>query len=113
MKPAQTCAVVLVTAPDLTVARKLVRVVLTARLAACGNLIPKLESHYWWEGKIDTSAEVLILFKTKVKALEALEQLILQHHPYDTPEIIALNLGRGTPRYLAWIEECVALNPQH
>ncbi len=104
MKRAQRYRLVLVTAPDLKTARSLTRGVLKARLAACGNLLPKLESHYWWKGKIESSPEVLILFKTTATALPALERLILKQHPYDTPEILSLSLTSGTDRYLAWIE---------
>ena len=97
--------VVLVTTPDLKTARKLVGLALAARLVACGNLIPRLESHYWWQGKIETSREVLILFKTTTASLPALEKLVLANHPYETPEIIALPLSKGTERYLSWIQE--------
>ncbi len=107
MKSARPYAVVLVTAPSLKVARQLVRSALQARLVACGNLIPKLESHYWWQGAIETSDEVLILFKTRSSALARLEKFLLAAHPYDTPEMLALPIGHGTPRYLRWLSECV------
>lgn len=103
MKSARNFAIVLVTAPDLKTARALARAALDARLVACANLIPKLESHYWWQGKVERSNEVLILFKTTKPKLAALEKLILARHPYDTPEFIALPLTSGTPRYLDWI----------
>jgi periplasmic divalent cation tolerance protein len=103
MKAAHNFAVVLVTAPDLKTARVLARAALHARLVACANLIPKLESHYWWEDKLERSKEVLILFKTTKGKLGRLEKLILARHPYDTPEFIAIPLDSGTPRYLDWI----------
>ena len=103
MKAARNFAVVLVTAPDLKTARVLARAALHARLVACANLIPKVESHYWWQGKLERSNEVLILFKTTKDKLGALEKLILSKHPYDTPEFIALSLDFGTPCYLDWI----------
>lgn len=105
MESAQDYALVLVTAPDPDTARSLVRLALDAHLVACGNLVPGLESHYWWQGKIETSAEVLILFKTTGPCLSALESLILAHHPYDTPEIIAVPLTSGTAKYLTWIKD--------
>ena len=103
MKAAHNFAVVLVTAPDLKTARVLARAALHARLVACANLIPKLESHYWWEDKLERSKEVLILFKTTKGKLGRLEKIILARHPYDTPEFIAIPLDSGTPRYLDWI----------
>ena len=103
MIPAPPFTLVLVTAPDLTVARNLVRLALEAHIVACGNLVPALESHYWWQGKIETSQEVLVLFKTAETQLNALERLVLTNHPYETPEIIALPLTHGTQRYLGWL----------
>ena len=107
MKSAKPFAVVLVTAPDLKVARRLARGALRARLVACANLIPRIESHYWWQGRIKKGAEVLILFKTTRGQLAALEKFILAGHPYDTPEFVVLPLAAGTRRYLDWISTAV------
>jgi len=103
MKSARNYAMVLVTAPNLKIARALTRAALEARLVACANLIPNLESHYWWQGKLERSNEVLILFKATKRKLPALERLILVKHPYDTPEFIAIRLDAGTPRFLDWL----------
>jgi periplasmic divalent cation tolerance protein len=105
MKATAHFRVVLVTAPDLKTARRLARAALRERVAACANLIPGLESHYWWRGKMETSREVLILFKTRASLLRKLERLILDEHPYDTPEFVAFRLTAGTDRYLAWLEQ--------
>ncbi len=100
----QTFKVVFVTAPNLRVARKLARTALEARLVACANLIPRLESHYWWRGKLERSTEILIVFKTTQKQLAALEKLVLANHPYDTPEFVALPISAGSRRYLEWLQ---------
>ena len=100
-------SVVLVTAPDLNTARKLARAALAKSLIACANLIPKLESHYWWRGKIETGTEVLMLLKTANSRLDSLEKLILAEHPYDTPEFIVLPINRGNKRYLDWLASSV------
>ena len=94
---------VFVTAPDLKVARALAKAALQKRLAACANLVPKMESHYWWRGKIESSAEVLILFKTLKRKLPALEKMILDKHPYDTPEFLVLAVDAGNQKYLKWM----------
>ena len=107
MKPAGKHAVVLVTAPDLKTARKLARAALEARLIACANLIPRIESHYWWQGKIEAGAEVLLVLKTTTARLAALEKMILARHPYDTPEFLVLPVTRGTKRYLDWVDQSV------
>lgn len=96
-------AVVLVTAPDLKTARQLARAALDARLIACANLVPRIESHYRWQGKIERGAEVLLMLKTTSKNLAKLEKLILTCHPYDTPEFLVLPLRAGTRRYLDWL----------
>ena len=111
MKPSAEFFVVLVTVPSLKVARALARSALRERLAACANLVPKIESHYWWQGQIESSAEVLILFKTAKRRLARLEEFVLAHHPYDTPEFVVLPITRGTKRYLAWLDSSVGLKP--
>jgi len=103
MKTAAKFAIVLVTAPDLKTARALAKASLQARLTACANLIPKIESHYWWQEKIESGAEVLLILKTQKSKLIALEKLILTKHPYDTPEFLVLPLSAGNKKYLDWL----------
>ncbi len=103
MKSAAAFAVVLVTAPDLKTARTLAKAALQARVVACANLFPKIESHYWWQGKMEAAAEVLIVFKTRKAKLAALEKLILSKHPYDTPEFLVLPLSAGSRKYVEWL----------
>ena len=105
MKSAAKFSIVLVTAPDLKTARALVKAALSARLIACANLIPKIESHYWWQGKIESGAEVLLVLKTQKSKLAALEKLILARHPYDTPEFLVLPLSAGNKKYLDWLAQ--------
>ena len=100
-------AVVLVTTPDVKTARRLARAALAARLIACANLLPRIESHYWWQGKIENGAEVLLVLKTATARLAALEKLIVAEHPYDTPEFIVLPISRGTKTYLDWVDQSV------
>ena len=96
-------------APDRKTARELARAALSARLVACANLVPGIESHYWWQGKLTKAREILIVFKTSRRLLKGLEALVLTLHPYDTPEIVEVALTRGTTRYLDWIEESVSV----
>jgi periplasmic divalent cation tolerance protein len=99
LQPATSFALVLVTAPDLKTAA------LSARLIACANLVPKIESHYRWRGKIERGTEVLLLLKTTRRRLAALEKLVLAQHPYDTPEFLVLPLRAGSRKYLDWLAE--------
>ncbi len=107
MKPAGKFAVVLVTAPDLKTGRKVARAALAARLVACANLVPRIESHYWWHGKLECSAEALLVMKTTTTHLRKLEALVIAQHPYDTPEFIVLPIVRGNKRYLTWLAASV------
>ena len=107
MKAGRRFVLVLVSAPDLKAARALARAALKSRLAACVNLLPGIESHYWWQGKLESSREVLLLLKTTRPKLVALQQLILAKHPYDTPEFVALFLDTGSKRYLDWLAASV------
>jgi len=86
--------IVLVTAPDLKTARRLVRAAVAARLIACANLIPQIESHYRWQGKVERGREVLMVLKTLGSRLGALEQFILAQHPYATGVSRAVGGGR-------------------
>ena len=103
MKSASKFALILVTAPDLKTARILAKAALQARLVACANLLPKIESHYRWRGTIESDTEVLLLLKTQKSRLPALEKLILARHPYNTPEFLVLPLLAGNQRYLGWL----------
>ena len=102
MKTAKDFSLVLVTAPDLKTARRLAKAALKAKLVACANLVPKIESHYWWQGKLERGNEVLMLLKATRATLPALEKLILKLHPYDTAEFVVLPVRQGSERYLDW-----------
>lgn len=103
MKPAAKFAIVLVTAPDLKTARSLAKSALQAKLIACANLISKVESHYRWEGKLESSPEVLLLLKTSKTKLPALKKFIHSNHPYDTPEFLVMSPVAGSKKYLDWL----------
>ena len=103
MKPARNIRIVLVTAPDLPTARKIAKAALRAKLIACANIVPRVESHYWWKGKLERNAEVLMILKTTRAQLSALEKTIVRIHPYDTPEVISFPLESGNANYLEWL----------
>lgn len=108
MRRGTDARVVWVTVPDLEVGRALARALLEARLVACVNLVPGLESHYWWQGRMETAAEVLLMMKTTEEHLEALEREVLARHPYATPEFVVLPVEAGSVAYLDWVTETVA-----
>lgn len=73
------------------------------RYAACCNLVPHVESIYWWEGKVTTDCEVLLIFKTPKESVPELMRRLLELHPYETPEILAFDVSSGLEAYLAWV----------
>ena len=96
---------ILVTAPNIKLARRLAKGALEQKLAACANIIPAIESHYWWKEKLENEKEVLILFKTIKENITELEQTISNLHTYDTPEFVAVPIAYGNQKYLNWISE--------
>jgi periplasmic divalent cation tolerance protein len=97
---------VLITAPDLEIAQKIARALVTNKIAACVNISPGLLSIYSWEEKLQEDEEVLLLVKTRKELVEShLLPLIHDLHPYDLPEIISLPIVGGSQSYLNWIRE--------
>lgn len=97
--------IVLCMCPDLDSARHIGTHLIKNQLAACVNLIPKVESIYSWNNEINQDLEVLTLFKTKEELLDKLELAILELHSYDVPEIIVLPVDGGSKSYLEWIAD--------
>jgi len=99
----ETARVVLCTAPSGDVARELARTLVGEGLAACANLVPGVVSIYRWQGEVEEDAEVLLVLKAPAARLEALERRLLELHPYDTPELVALAPEHVEARYLDWL----------
>jgi periplasmic divalent cation tolerance protein len=97
--------VVFITIDTTANAHKLADKLLSARKAACVNIIPKVSSQYWWQGKIEKADEVMLVVKTRAALLDELIALVKQNHPYSVPEIIAIPIIGGNPDYLAWLEK--------
>ena len=104
---AEEALVVFATFPDVDTARRIVRILVEERLAACGNLVPGVESIYRWQGQIETSAEVLAVLKTDLGHYRALEARLLALHPYEVPESLALRVEEGSPAYLRWLTDAL------
>ena len=100
-------AVVLTTTGSPEEARRIARALVERKLAACVNIVPGVESTYWWQGKIDAAAEWLLLIKTLRSKFEAVRDAIRELHSYDLPECIELPIEDGSTEYLNWIAESV------
>ncbi len=81
--------------------------VVAQRLAACVNVMPSVYSVYQWQDNVESAKENLILIKTSKDKYPALEKVIKSLHPYEVPEIIALNISSGLPEYLQWLENSI------
>jgi periplasmic divalent cation tolerance protein len=100
--------VVLVTCGTLLEARRIARVVVTKRLAACVNIVlSPVESVYRWKKKVEKAREVLLLIKTTANLLAGLEREVKRLHSYEIPEFIALPIAAGSREYLSWVGDCL------
>ncbi|KAJ7564332.1 hypothetical protein O6H91_02G013200 [Diphasiastrum complanatum] len=100
--------VVYVTVPNKETGKRLATSIITNKLAACVNQIPGVESTYWWEGKVETDAELLLFIKTRQSLLEALTEHIKANHPYEVPEVVSLPITGGYEKYLKWLNDNTA-----
>ena len=94
--------VVFVTCPADS-ADKIAEEVLRRRLAACVNMLGGVRSRFWWEGKLDSADESLLLIKTRAELFRRLERVVRQVHPYEVPEILGIRMEDGSRPYLEWI----------
>ena len=97
--------VVLCTCPDEITAERIAQALVDERLAACVNRIPGIASIYRWKGEINRDSECLLMIKTTRERFVALRERIVALHPYELPEVIAVDIALGLDRYLAWIED--------
>ena len=93
---------VLTTYPSRARAFTAVAGALAGHLAACGSVVP-VESRYWWEGRVQSEAEALVVFKTVPKRVAALFRFLKAEHPYSVPEIVELDVPRVAPGYLEYL----------
>ena len=99
---------VLTNVPNLECAQLIARTLVEARLAACVNLLPAVQSIYRWQGQIEEATEITLLIKTTSQQVDSLQTAIVKLHPYDVPEIIATPIVAGYAPYLQWIATVTA-----
>ena len=97
--------IVLITGPSNIVFRRIGLQLVKEKLAACVNIIPKVESIFHWQGKICKEREALMVVKTTAARYQRLMTRVKQLHPYTVPEIIALPITKGSADYLKWIRD--------
>jgi periplasmic divalent cation tolerance protein len=97
--------IVFVTVPDADVGARSARVLVEERLAACVNILPAIRSIYVWKDAVTDEAEALCLIKTQADRFDQLQVRLGDLHPYDVPEILAVEPARSNPPYLRWLIE--------
>ena len=97
--------VIFVTASNKKEAGNIARGLLKNKLAACVNILDKIESFFWWQGKVDNTKEALLIVKTRKALMNKLIKKVKSLHSYKVPEIIALPIICGDKKYLKWINE--------
>lgn len=100
----QPYQIVLTTCPDQPNAERIARALVEEGLAACVNILPAMHSIYKWQGKIESASEHLLLVKSMSHKFPSIRDRILDLHPYELPEIVAVPIADGFARYLAWLE---------
>ncbi|MGB1197809.1 MAG: divalent-cation tolerance protein CutA [Thalassotalea sp.] len=96
---------ILCTCPNEQVAKQIATSLVEEKLAACVTLLPQVTSIYRWQDKVECENEVQLIIKTTKEKFNLLSQRINILHPYDIPEIVALNIQQGNLQYLNWINE--------
>jgi periplasmic divalent cation tolerance protein len=97
--------IILATAGSQEEAGKIAHALVERRLAACVNIVPRIESVYRWQGKVETAQELLLLIKTQAALYEHVRDAIKELHSYDLPECVMLEVTAGSDEYLDWITE--------
>lgn len=99
-----TYKLILTTCPDLTCAHTLAEGLIERNIAACVNILPAMVSVYKWQGNIEQAAESQLFIKTNESNWSKVESYIQQHHPYDVPEIIEIDISNGSSEYFSWMQ---------
>jgi len=107
MTPDKNFIVIFITTKDTAQAETIAQELLAQKLIACANIVPAIKSLFWWEGKIDSSNEALLVLKTLKKSFPRVTKSVKALHSYSVPEIIALPIVAGQQDYLKWVEESV------
>ena len=92
------------------IAQQLAKLLVESGLVACVNILPGMQSIYRWQGQIENEAETLLMIKSTQANYKAIEQMLINEHPYDVPEIIMLPIEQGSSDYLTWLTDTVSSN---
>lgn len=97
--------IVFISAGSREEAEKIASGLLKEKICACVNIVKDVDSHFWWQGKLDKAKEALLIIKTRKSLFARLVKKVKSLHSYEVPEIIALPIIAGHKPYLHWIDE--------
>lgn len=104
-------SVMFVTVGKAEEAEKIARTLVGEKLVACVNVVPGIQSIYWWKGEVCEDTELLLIMKTRTALVGAVRDRVKELHSYEVPEIIALPIAQGLPAYLEWVAASTAEAP--
>lgn len=97
------------TYPNLRAAKNLAKILLNKKLAACVQFC-EIKSTYFWQNKMQNDREILLRIKSEKSLFLAIEKIIKEHHSYEIPEILAIEINQGSAAYLNWVRKSLANN---
>jgi len=99
------CSVTFVTCKNARQAERIARALVTERLAACVNIVPKVTSIYRWKGEVCRDTEAMLVIKSRAAKAKAIERRVKELHSYELPEVIHVAIAGGSREYLRWVGE--------
>jgi periplasmic divalent cation tolerance protein len=102
--------VVLTTVATRAQALALAKALLAERRCACVSILPEVRSLYRWKERVEDARELLLLIKTTRSGLGSLERRLIELHPYEVPEFLALEPSRVGTKYARWLAANVTEN---
>lgn len=95
-----------ITAKDKDEAARIGKTLVTEKLAACANILPKMNSIYFWEGELVEDEEAVLILKTKAGLVEQAMERVKSLHSYKVPCVMSIPLEKGNPAYVQWLHSC-------
>lgn len=109
--PPSKYQIVLCTCPDRGCAERIANALLRQKLAACVSVLPGVVSWFWWNGKVDSADEHLLVVKTRADAFQKIQETVGKLHPYELPEVLAVPIADALAAYLRWVDESMEAQP--
>ena len=97
--------IVLSTVPDKETGEKIANKLVEQKIAACVNIVPEIISTFLWKGNVDKITEALLIIKTRKDLYGEVERIIKENHPYEIPEVLAIEITSGYTKYFEWMDQ--------